>query len=156
MNRYNRHAQPVGQWLDEQPGLDAVLPQVERMAALQADLDTYCTSVRCGMTTARETARRQLAWFAHSPAQAAKLRNLKAGLEEFLARRGWDFSGVVVRLQPDKMPNENSVTSVSHAPKPGLSEACVREWDALARTLEPGPLQDAVAALVRHHQSASE
>ncbi|HEU4622370.1 MAG TPA: hypothetical protein VFS42_09105 [Burkholderiaceae bacterium] len=156
MNRYARSARPVSQWLEEQAGLDAVLPKVERLAALQSDVNAYCASVYCGTTTAREGAHRQLVWLARSPAQAAKLRNLKSGLEEFLTHRGWDFSNVVIRLQPDQTPNDDSVTQRTPPPKPGVPNARLSEWERLANTLDDGPLRESLMKFVEHHRASNQ
>lgn len=146
-------ARLVGRWLLEHAGLDEHWPSLERLIALQTDVDAYCTQMQCATAPVREATRQGLVWLARSPAQAARLRNLTSGLSEFLAVRGWQFSGVTVRLQPDKNPTRASVQKPEVRGKPALSDERLRQWETLANGLEEGPLRDAIEALVRHHES---
>ncbi len=148
-------AQQVGSWLARVGGpdttWDSLWPSLERQSALQADVDRFSTEFHCGRTLVRETGRQQLAWFAFSTAQAAKMRNLRISLETFLTDRGWHFIAVNIRTQPAKDPRGRAVNPAQKSTKQGLTTDQLALWRRLEAELEPGSLRDAVAGLILHH-----
>jgi hypothetical protein len=140
----------VGGWLSQLAGEQGI--DFDRIAALQSDLDQYCQRCACGRVLARDSGQ-DLVLITISAGQAAKLRNLKTGLEQFLNQRGWQFAQVKIKLQPANGPSNPLDASANkpHAAKPGMNQAGLDSWLSLKETLEPGPLKDAVDALIRHH-----
>jgi hypothetical protein len=141
----------MGGWLSQLAGEQGI--DFDRLAALQSDLDQYCASSSCGRVLARDSGQ-DLVLISISAGQAAKLRNLKTGLAQFLHQRGWQFAQVKIKLQPANSPKDLSALSTPRraTAKPGLSPATLKHWQELKETLEPGPLLDAVDALIKHQQ----
>lgn len=145
----------VGRWLARFDGAQSdwssLWPSLERQTALQAEVDRFCADAGCGATRVREHAP-QLMWWARNASQASKLRNMRLSLQKHLAERGWHFSAVAIKIQPEKTSRHSSQFVQKPLSKPGLNPAQVAQWEALHKTLEPGKLRDAVEKLIAHHR----
>lgn len=139
----------MGGWLMQMAGEQGL--DFDRYAALQSDLDQYCERCACGRVLARDSGQ-DLVLITISAGQAAKLRNLKTGLEQFLNQRGWQFAQVKIKLQPVNGPRNplDTAQKMASPGKTGIHRDALEHWRNLKEDMEPGPLRDAIDALIRH------
>ncbi len=80
-----------------------------------------------------------------SAAAAAKLRQTLPRLRDGLVERGWQVSGIRVRVQP-----RPAAAPEPRRRAPEMPAAAVSAFETLAPALQPSPLKDAVERLLRH------
>jgi len=126
--------------------LASLLPAVERMAALQKD----CAAVLPTMSPHTEILsfeQGQLVLAIPNTALAAKLKQQIPKLQDALSQRGWQVTGVKLKVQMMKPAEIKPEMRVLELPP-----AAVSAFDALGETLEPSqqnaPLIAALQALV--------
>ncbi len=91
-----------------------------------------------------------LALFAGHNALAARLRHVEPRLLADLQQRGWPVESLKVRVRPQSMKE-------TAAPKQArMSAAGANALQTLADTLEPSPLQEALAKMAARHQSQTQ
>ncbi len=91
-----------------------------------------------------------LALFAGHNALAARLRHVEPRLLADLQQRGWPVESLKVRVRPQPMKE-------TAAPKQArMSAAGADALQTLADTLEPSPLQEALAKMAARHQSQTQ
>nr|WP_231934121.1 DciA family protein [Bordetella bronchialis] len=119
--------------------------QIQRTvaAAVPPVLGAVCRVARL------ETDRLQLA--VPSAAHAAKLRQMAPRIAQALQAAGWNLNEITVKVQAG-LPGAG--TKPARPPKESipLDETALNAFEALRETLNPGPLADAVARLLRHHR----
>lgn len=82
-------------------------------------------------------------------AHAAKLRQLAPRLAEALTRQGWNIKEIKVRIQADVSGPAPYVPPAKEAIP--LDGEALQAFTALHEQLQPGPLAEAVARLLKHH-----
>ena len=82
---------------------------------------------------------------------AAKLRQLAPRLADALTRQGWNINEIKVRIQAD-IYGPALPTPPARETKP-LDAQALHAFTALHDELQPGPLADAVARLLKRHGS---
>jgi len=84
-----------------------------------------------------------------SAAHAAKLRQLGPAILKQLNHQGWAVTDLRVKIT---MQLQQNVEPVARHGVP-MGPTGLQAFSALAETLPPGPLADAVQRLLRHHQT---
>lgn len=131
--------------------LAALLPAVERMAALQKDCAAVLPSMFqfCEILSFEQG---QLALAVPNASLAAKLKQQIPKLQDALAQRGWQVQAVKLKVQMVKPADIKPEMRVL-----ALPEAAVSAFDALGETLEPSgqnaPLIAALKNLVARRRS---
>jgi hypothetical protein len=95
----------------------------------------------------------ELTLFARSNAHAAKLRQLLPGLVAGLQSRGMKVSGIRVRVQPAEGERQSLDTTQAPDKHAVLTERAAECLTALAGSLAPSPLRDAVQSLARRRDA---
>jgi hypothetical protein len=150
--RYDpRKPQPLVEVLGRSDAFLALRAGVEQVAALQRDLaellpDYLGSNVEPGFIKDGV-----LALFAGHNALAARLRHIEPRLLADLQQRGWPVDALKIRVRPQAMKE-------TVAPKQArMSAAGADALQTLAETLEPSPLQEALAKMAaRHHAKAQK
>src|SRR6201996_7564280 len=140
-----RRPQPVAEVLNRTDAFAALRAGVEQIAALEKDLrallpDYLATSVEPGFI--KEGV---LALFAAHNALAARLRHIEPRLLLDLQQRGWAVNSLRIRVRPQSMKEETP------AKQARMSPAGAEALQTLAETLEPSPLQEALARMAARH-----
>lgn len=141
INRRN----PVGatDFLRRDDKLAAMMPAIERMAALQKDCATALPAMfkYCEILAFDDG---QLTLSLPNASLAAKLKQQIPKLQETLARRGWQVNGVKLRVQMSKPAEiKEQMRALS------LPEAAVTAFDALGDTLEDTPQNATLIAALK-------
>lgn len=136
---------PVGatDFLRRDDKLAAMLPAIERMAALQKDCATALPAMfkYCEILAFEGG---QLVLSLPNAALAAKLKQQIPKLQETLARRGWQVQGVKLKVQMSKPAEiKEQMRALS------LPEAAVTAFDQLGETLEDTPQNATLIAALR-------
>ncbi|MER1968853.1 DciA family protein [Castellaniella sp. GW247-6E4] len=84
-----------------------------------------------------------------SPAHAARLRQLAPTAAAHLRAAGWPVEDIVVRIDAGlaRLTTKQPLRQAE-----GLGEHALDSFEALRRSLRPGPLADAIGRLLRHHR----
>ena len=139
----------VKNWLSQAEGIETLWPSLERLSALQADVENFCQQHHCGLLLVRELHAAELIVLARSPSQAARLRNLQASLLHHLMQRGWHFTRIVVRIQQERFTG----SPIRHtADKKGLPGASLESWHELGTRLPAGELKNSVLQLLKRRR----
>lgn len=87
-----------------------------------------------------------------SSAHAAKLRQLAPSIVQALGERGWNVNEIAVKVLAG-LPKPGS--KLPRPPKEAqpLDSTALNAFKILHDTLRPGPLADAIARLLTHHES---
>jgi hypothetical protein len=141
INRRN----PVGatDFLRRDDKLAAMMPAIERMAALQKDCATALPAMfkYCEILAFDDG---QLTLSLPNASLAAKLKQQIPKLQETLARRGWQVNGVKLRVQMTKPAEiKEQMRALS------LPEAAVTAFDELGDTLEDTPQNATLIAALK-------
>jgi hypothetical protein len=136
---------PVGatDFLRRDDKLAALLPGIERMAALQKDCAAALPAMfkHCEILAFENE---QLTLALPNASLAAKLKQQIPKLQETLARRGWQVAGVKLKVQMTKPAEiKEKMRALS------LPEAAVTAFDALGDTLEDTPQNATLIAALR-------
>lgn len=143
----------VKNWLSQAEGIETLWPSLERLSALQADVENFCQQHHCGLLLVRELHAAELIVLARSPSQAARVRNLQTSLLHHLAQRGWHFTRITVRIQQERF----SGAPLRHLPdKKGLPGASLESWHELGTRLPAGELKNAVLQLIQRRKSVPD
>lgn len=124
---------------------------VEQVTRLQKDLSELLPDYLAANVEPGFIKDGVLALFAGHNALAARLRHVEPRLLADLQQRGWPVDSLKVRVRPQAMKE-------TMAPKQArMSAAGADALQALAETLEPSPLQEALAKMAaRHHAKAQK
>ena len=141
INRRN----PVGatDFLRRDDKLAAMMPAIERMAALQKDCAVALPAMfkYCEILAFDDG---QLTLSLPNASLAAKLKQQIPKLQETLARRGWQVNGVKLRVQMSKPAEiKEQMRALS------LPEAAVTAFDQLGETLEDTPQNATLIAALK-------
>jgi hypothetical protein len=142
-----RRPQAVADVLDRTDAFAPLRAGVEQVASLQRDLtkllpDYLATNVEPGFIKDGV-----LALFAAHNALAARLRHIEPRLLADLQQRGWAVDSLRIRVRPQPMKEPP-------APKQArMSRVGATALHELAETLEPSPLQEALARMAARHQA---
>jgi hypothetical protein len=137
--------QPVSEVLGRTAEFAALRAGVEQVAALERDLaqllpDYLATSVEPGFV--KDGA---LTLFTAHSALAARLRQLEPSLIAELQQRGWNVRTVAVKVRPQ--PRKEPAPPKGARMTPAGADALF----ALSESLEPSPLQAALARMAARH-----
>ncbi|MEX3786859.1 DciA family protein [Paraburkholderia sp. BR14374] len=141
-----RRPQPLAEVLGRTDAFAALRAGVEQIAALEKDLrellpDYLATSVEPGFI--KEGV---LALFAAHNALAARLRHLEPRLLVDLQQRGWPVQSLKIRVRPQPLKEPPPVKQARMTP------AGAAALQALSESLEPSPLQEALARIAARHR----
>ncbi|MBB5419321.1 hypothetical protein HDG42_005380 [Paraburkholderia sp. JPY171] len=141
-----RRPQPLAEVLGRTDAFAALRAGVEQIAALEKDLrellpDYLATSVEPGFI--KEGV---LALFAAHNALAARLRHLEPRLLADLQQRGWPVQALKIRVRPQPLKEPPPVKQARMTP------AGAAALQALSESLEPSPLQEALARMAARHR----
>lgn len=122
---------------------------VEQVTALQRDLAALLPDYLGANVEPGFIKDGVLALFAGHNALAARLRHLEPRLLADLQQRGWAVNALKIRVRPQAMKD------VVPPKQARMSAAGADALQTLAETLEPSPLQEALARMAaRHHVKA--
>lgn len=140
----------IQHWLDASPGGSSIMAvakhHIQIQEALQKILPTPLGAV-CEVARAEQN---RLLLAVPSAAHAAKLRQLAPSISRTLCAQGWNLTEISIRIQADL----RQLKSQWQRPKPmarPLDASALQAFSELHQDLQPGPLADAVARLLRHH-----
>ncbi|RZF29830.1 DUF721 domain-containing protein [Paraburkholderia sp. UYCP14C] len=141
-----RRPQPLAEVLGRTDAFAALRAGVEQIAALEKDLrellpDYLATSVEPGFI--KEGV---LALFAAHNALAARLRHLEPRLLADLQQRGWPVQALKIRVRPQPLKEPPPAKQARMTP------AGAAALQALSESLEPSPLQEALARMAARHR----
>ncbi|WP_429526754.1 DciA family protein [Paraburkholderia youngii] len=141
-----RRPQPLAEVLGRTDAFAALRAGVEQIAALEKDLrellpDYLATSVEPGFI--KEGV---LALFAAHNALAARLRHLEPRLLVDLQQRGWPVQSLKIRVRPQPLKEPPPFKQARMTP------AGAAALQALSESLEPSPLQEALARMAARHR----
>ncbi|TCK44791.1 hypothetical protein B0G84_3168 [Paraburkholderia sp. BL8N3] len=145
-----RKPQAISDVLGRTDAFLALRAGVEQIAALQRDLsallpDYLASSVEPGFVKDGV-----LALFTGHNALAARLRHIEPRLLSDLQQRGWAVNSLKIRVRPQPMAE-------SAPPKHArVSPAGAATLKTLADSLDPSPLQQALARMAARHQSNAQ
>lgn len=149
--RYDpRRPQAVGDVLDRTDAFRALRAGVEQVASLQRDLSALLPDYLASNVEPGFIKDGVLALFAAHNALAARLRHLEPRLLADLQARGWAVDSLRIRVRPQSMkdPAPPKQARMSPAGASALQE--------LADTLEPSPLQEALARMASRHRQGQK
>jgi hypothetical protein len=140
-----RRPQPVADLLARTDAFAPLRAAVEQIAALQTDLarllpDYLANSVQPGFIKDGT-----LTLFAAHNALAARLRHLEPRVLGDLQQRGWPINALKIRVRPQAVPPPDPVKQAR------MSSAGAEALQALSESLEPSPLQAALARMAARH-----
>lgn len=145
-----RKPQAVSDLLGRTDAFRALRAGVEQMAALQRDLSTLLPDYLASSVEPGFIKDGVLALFAGHNALAARLRHIEPRLLADLQQRGWAVDSLKIRVRPQSMKE-------SAPPKQArMSAAGADALQHLAETLEPSPLQEALAKMAARHQAKAQ
>ena len=141
-----RRPQAVAEVLNRTDAFAALRAGVEQIAALERDLaellpDYLATSVEPGFIKDGV-----LALFAAHNALAARLRHLEPRLLSDLQQRGWPVNSLKIRVRPQPAKEAPRVKEAR------MSRVGADALHALSESLEPSPLQAALARMAARHR----
>jgi hypothetical protein len=141
-----RRPQAVSEVLNRTDAFAALRAGVEQIAALERDLtellpDYLATSVEPGFIKDGV-----LALFAGHNALAARLRHLEPRLLSDLQQRGWPVNALRIRVRPQ------AVKDAPRAKEARMSRVGADALHELSESLEPSPLQAALARMAARHR----
>jgi hypothetical protein len=146
-----RKPQAIADLLGRTDAFRALRAGVEQMAAMQRDLSTLLPDYLASSVEPGFIKDGVLTLFAGHNALAARLRHIEPRLLADLQQRGWAVNSLKIRVRPQSMKE-------AAPPKQALMSAAGADaLQELAETLEPSPLQEALAKMAaRHHAQAHQ
>ncbi|WP_250507522.1 MULTISPECIES: DUF721 domain-containing protein [unclassified Caballeronia] len=145
-----RRPQAVADVLDRTDAFRALRAGVEQVAALQRDLSSLLPDYLASNVEPGFIKDGVLALFAAHNALAARLRHIEPRLLSDLQQRGWAVNALKIRVRPQPMKE-------SAPPKQArMSAAGASALHDLAASLEPSPLQEALARMAERHQARGQ
>jgi hypothetical protein len=145
--RYDpRRPQAVADVLDRTDAFRALRAGVEQVASLQRDLSSLLPDYLASNVEPGFIKDGVLALFAAHNALAARLRHLEPRLLSDLQARGWAVDSLRIRVRPQSMKEPAPPKQARMSP---VGASALQE---LADTLEPSPLQEALARMASRHR----
>lgn len=140
-----RAPQPLAEVLSRTDAFAPLRAGVEQIAAIQRDLDALLPDYLAASVEPGFIKDGKLALFAAHNALAARLRHLEPRLVADLQARGWALDGVRIRVRPQAVkepapPKQARMTPTGAAALMALSDS-----------MEPSPLQAALAKMAGRH-----
>ncbi|CAN0618350.1 conserved protein of unknown function [Burkholderia multivorans] len=153
MNRFTQRYSPLGparpqaasEVLRRTDAFAALRAGVEQVAALQRDLSALLPDYLANHVEPGFIKEGVLTLFAAHNALAARLRQVEPRLLADLQQRGWPVATLRVRVRPQAAPEPPHVKEARMSP---AGATALRE---LADSLEPSPLQAALARMAARH-----
>jgi hypothetical protein len=140
-----RRPQALVDVLGRTDAFQALRAGVEQVAALQRDLTTLLPDYLASNVEPGFIKDGVLALFAGHNALAARLRHIEPRLLADLQQRGWAIDSLRIRVRPQPMKE-------AAPPKQArMSSVGATALHDLAATLEPSPLQEALAKMAARH-----
>ena len=139
--------QSVADVLGRTSAFAALRAGVAQMRALLDDLNTLLPDYLAHRVEPGFIKEGELPLFTAHSALAARLRQIEPRLLSELQARGWPVRSIRVRIRPPAVAPE---MPAKHA---RLSSAGSAALQALTETLEPSPLQEALARMLARHQA---
>lgn len=140
---------PALDWLAGDQRGAGILDTARRLMEAEALLAQVLPPGLARRCKAAQIDRRRLTVSVPSPAHAARLRQLAPTVTARLRAAGWLVEDIVVRIDAglgrpaaERPPRQTE----------GLGEGALDAFEALRRSLRPGPLADAVGRLLRRHR----
>ena len=141
-------AHPIG-WLDHHGQYGNVLATAQLHLKLKRAIDEASPPAMRGAFDVIKIDSSTLTLTVASAAFAAKFRQIAPRVTTHLNQRGWNFTEIKLKVQgavdlniPVKPPREARVLQASD----------LEAFEALLKTIAPGPLADSVARLLAHHR----
>ncbi|KXU88423.1 hypothetical protein CR51_34525 [Caballeronia megalochromosomata] len=145
-----RRPQAVADVLDRTDAFRALRAGVEQVAALQRDLSSLLPDYLASNVEPGFIKDGVLALFAAHNALAARLRHLEPRLLSDLQQRGWAVNALKIRVRPQSMKEPTPPKQARMSP---VGASALQE---LAETLEPSPLQEALARMASRHKGSAQ
>ena len=133
--------QPLAEVLSRTDAFAPLRAGVEQIAAIQRDLNALLPDYLAASVEPGFIKDRTLALFAAHNALAARLRHLEPRLVADLQARGWPLDSVRIRVRPQ------AVKDPAPPKQARMTPAGTAALQALSETLEPSPLQAALARM---------
>lgn len=140
----------IQHWLDASPGGSNIMAIAKQHIAIQETLQTILPTALGAACEVARAEQNRLLLAVPSAAHAAKLRQLAPSISRALCAQGWNLTEISIRIQADL----RQVKAPWQRPKPTaqpLAPSALQAFSELHQDLQPGPLADAVARLLRHH-----
>ncbi|SAK73303.1 hypothetical protein AWB77_03246 [Caballeronia fortuita] len=145
-----RRPQAIADVLDRTDAFRALRAGVEQMAAMQRDLNALLPDYLASNVEPGFLKDGVLALFAAHNALAARLRHLEPRLLADLQQRGWAVNALKIRVRPQSMKEPAPPKQAR------MSQAGASALHDLAESLEPSPLQEALARMAVRHQARAQ
>jgi hypothetical protein len=145
-----RKPQTLSELLGRTDAFLALRAGVEQVSALQRDLAELLPDYLGSNVDPGFIKDGVLALFAAHNALAARLRHIEPRLLLDLQQRGWAVNSLRIRVRPQSMKEETP------AKQARMSPAGAEALQTLAETLEPSPLQEALARMAARHQAKAQ
>lgn len=143
------YAPPLAEWLGRTDALAPLHAGIGQITSIGRDLaqllpDYLAASVEPGLIKGNT-----LVLFATHNALAARLRQIGPRLVADLQARGWALEALRIRVRPQPMP------AAAPQKEAQMSPAGLTAIRTLSETLEPSPLQSALARMASRHMTKS-
>ncbi len=145
-----RKPQTLSELIGRTDAFLALRAGVEQVSALQRDLAELLPDYLGSNVDPGFIKDGVLALFAAHNALAARLRHIEPRLLLDLQQRGWAVNSLRIRVRPQSMKEETP------AKQARMSPAGAEALQTLAETLEPSPLQEALARMAARHQAKAQ
>ena len=140
-----RAPQPLAEVLSRTDAFAPLRAGVEQIAAIQRDLNALLPDYLAASVEPGFIKDGTLALFTAHNALAARLRHLEPRLVADLQARGWALNSVRIRVRPQ------AVKDPAPAKQARMTPTGAAALMALSETLEPSPLQAALARMAARH-----
>ena len=147
-----QHADTAIDWLGTDRHGANVLTAARTLLALESAIQK---TLPPGLAQACRVARmenRHVTLAVPSPAYAARLRQLAPRTVASLANSGWNLTEIQVKVQASLMQSGTKLPQTKQSIP--LDTRALDAFRDLHENLQPGPLADAVARLMKHHAGA--
>lgn len=138
-------------WLDGSDTASGMLLMAQRLIQLETSIKRVLPSTLTRHMSITGFDQGILEVTIYNAAQAAKLRQLKNTICERLMRDGWNVKDVKLRISAARPPGQTDPKQPKQL-RP-LQASDLGHFEALAQGLRPGELANAVARLLRRHQT---
>lgn len=148
-DRASASGTPLLDWMAGDQRGAGLLDTARRLMAAEALLAQVLPAGLARNCKAALIDRQRLTVSVPSPAHAARLRQLAPSVAAHLRAAGWRIEDIVVRI--DAGLGRTAIKQALRQAE-GLDETALDSFEALRRSLRPGPLADAVGRLLHRHR----
>jgi hypothetical protein len=138
-------------WLEHGTREAGVLATARQLLALQGVLKHQLPPALGNQIRVASVNRQHLTLAVPAAAYASKIRQLAPSLLRAANDAGWNLSGISVRIQADLASGQTKLSGHTRDIQP-LDEQALESFRQLHQSVQPGPLADAIARLLRHHR----